>query len=86
MTKKSAPKIITSGKDKNDLVKQLLLLKDALMRIKLIGGQVKNYDEFIDDLMVENGDYLFSREAYSTLKYQVHIRRRQSIDKLVRYS
>lgn len=86
MTKKSAPKIITSGKDKNDLVKQLLLLKDSLMRIKLIGGQVKNYDEFINDLMIENGDYLFSREAYNTLKYQVHIRRRQSIDKLVGYS
>lgn len=86
MTKKSAPKIITSGKDKNDLVKQLLLLKDSLMRIKLIEGQVKNYDEFIDDLMIENGDYLFSREAYNTLKYQVHIRRRQSIDKLVGYS
>lgn len=86
MTKKSAPKIITSGKDKNDLVKQLLLLKDSLMRIKLIEGQVKNYDEFINDLMIENGDYLFSREAYNTLKYQVHIRRRQSIDKLVGYS
>ena len=86
MTKKSVPKIITSGKDKNDLVKQLLLLKDALMRIKLIGGQIKNYDEFISDLMVENGDYLFSREACNTLKYQAHIRPKQSTDKLVGYS
>lgn len=86
MTKKSVPKIITSGKDKNDLVKQLLLLKDALMRIKLPEGQIKNYREFISDLMVEDGSYLFSEEAYKTLKYQVHIRRRQSIDKLVGYS
>ncbi len=86
MIKGSAPKIITSGKDKNDLVKQLLLLKDALMRIKLPEGQIKNYKEFISDLMVEDGSYLFSEEAYKTLKYQVHIRRRQSIDKLVGYS
>ena len=86
MTKKSVPKIITSGKDKNNLVKQLLLLKDALMRIKLPEGQIKNYREFISDLMVEDGSYLFSEEAYKTLKYQVHIRRRQSIDKLVGYS
>lgn len=86
MTKKSVPKIITSGKDKNDLVKQLLLLKDALMRIKLPEGYIKNYKEFISDLTVEDGSYLFSEEAYKTLKYQVHIRRRQSIDKLVGYS
>ena len=86
MTKKSIPKIITSGKDKNDLVKQLLLLKDALMRIKLPEGYIKNYKEFISDLTVEDGSYLFSEEAYKTLKYQVHIRRRQSIDKLVGYS
>ena len=77
---------VTSGDQKNKLVKQLLLLKDSLMRIKLIGGQVKNYDEFINDLMIENGDYLFSREAYNTLKYQVHIRPKQSTDKLVGYS
>ena len=86
MTKGSAPKIITSGKDKNDLVKQLLLLKDALMRIKLPEGQIKNYKEFISDLMVEDGSYLFSEEAYKTLKYQVHIRRKQAADKLVGYS
>ena len=94
MTGKQIPGVVTSGyqkvvvssDSKNVLVKQLLLLKDSLMRIKLIGGQVKNYDEFIDGLMIENGDYLFSREAYNTLKYQVHIRRRQSIDKLVGYS
>lgn len=77
---------VTTGKQKNDLVKQLLLLKDALMRIKLIGGQVKNYKEFISDLMVEKGDYLFSEEAYKTLKYQVHIRPKQAADKLVGYS
>lgn len=77
---------VTTGKQKNDLVKQLLLLKDALMRIKLIGGQIKNYKEFISDLMVENGGYLFSEEAYKTLKYQVHIRPKQDIDKLVGYS
>lgn len=77
---------VTSGDQKNKLVKQLLLLKDSLMRIKLIGGQVKNYDEFINDLMIDNRDYLFSREAYNTLKYQVHIRSKQSTDKLVGYS
>lgn len=77
---------VTSGDQKNKLVKQLLLLKDALMRIKLPEGYIKNYKEFISDLMVTDGSYLFSEEAYKTLKYQVHIRRRQSIDKLVGYS
>lgn len=79
-------KVITSSNSKNTLVKQLLLLKDSLMRIKLPEGYIKNYKEFISDLTVEDGSYLFSEEAYKTLKYQVHIRRRQSIDKLVGYS
>ncbi|MEE0042602.1 hypothetical protein [Catenibacterium sp.] len=46
------------------------------MRIKLPEGYIKNYKEFISDLMVTDGSYLFSEEAYKTLKYQVHIRRR----------
>ena len=77
---------VTSGDQKNKLVKQLLLLKDALMRIKLPEGQIKNYKEFISDLMVKDGSYLFSEETYNTLKYQVHIRPKQSTDKLVGYS
>lgn len=56
------------------------------MRIKLPEGQIKNYKEFISDLMVKDGSYLFSEEAYNTLKYQVHIRPKQSTDKLVGYS
>lgn len=77
--------IVTTGKQKNELVKQLLLLKDSLMRIKHTNGQIKSWESFKSDLEPQMVS-LFSEEAYKTLKYQVHIRRKQATDKLVGYS
>lgn len=76
---------ITDGKQKNELVKQLLLLKDSLMRIKHTNGQIKSWENFKSDLEPQMVS-LFSEEAYKTLKYQVHIRSKQATDKLVGYS
>lgn len=78
---------VSDGKTKNELVSDLLLLKDTLLRIRTSGGALKSFDQFINEMQITNGSWLFDNEAaYKTLKYQVHIREKQDTDKLVGYS
>ena len=77
---------VTDGRTKNELTTQLLLLKDSLLRIKTPSGNIKSYDDFLAGMMTSNRDYIISREAYNSLKYQVHIRPKEATDKLVGYS
>lgn len=84
---KGASEVISDGKEKDQLVRQLLTLKYALMQVKMPNSNErlsgKAFLEYHPDLKIYFNE---SPETFENLKYYITLRKKKNTDSLVGFS
>lgn len=84
---KGASEVISDGKEKDQLVRQLLTLKYALMQVKMPNSNErlsgKAFLEYHPDLKIYFNE---SPETFENLKYYITLRKKKNTDTLVGFS